>query len=142
MNIFLDLLAKFESDFKAKNHSKEYSFKKIFKDVTYKKISIKQNHLWLLSYDLGMFSYKQLISLLYLKNIIDYKGTIDITLDANSVENFELPEKELYENSSRFHVEYKFYLPYKIQHNQDEFKMIREICYIEIVSMKSITKDI
>ena len=67
MNIFLDLLAKFESDFKTQNHSKEYSFKNVFRDVTYEKISINENYIWLINYDLGIFSYEQLINLLFLK---------------------------------------------------------------------------
>ena len=140
MNIFLDLLAKFESDFKTQNHSKEYSFKNVFRDVTYEKISINENYIWLINYDLGIFSYEQLIKLLFLKNIVDYRGIIDISIEENSFETLE--EKELYKNLSRFHVQYKFHLPHKVQHNQDEFRMIKEICYIEIVSIKSIKKTL
>ena len=140
MNIFLDLLANIESAFKTQNHSQEYSFENVFRDVTYEKISINENNIWLLNYDLGMFSYEQLINLLFLKNIVDYRGIIDINIEQNSLETLE--EKELYENISTFHVQYKFYLPYKVQHNQDELRMIKEICYIEIVSIKSIKKDI
>lgn len=140
MNIFLDLLAKFESDFKTRNHSQEYSFENVFRDVTYEKISINENYTWLLNYDLGIFSYEQLINLLFLKNIVDYRGIIDINIEQHSLQTLE--EKELYKNPSKFHVQYKFHLPYEVQQNHDKFRMIKEICYIEIVSIKSIKKDI